>query len=119
MIRLAGAAWLIALLAWLPIEDTTVLPALGFATAGVAWLAWRNLRGWPSSALRATSLGTAAGLASPMGALVLMAFKSGLHGHGFAEYTAAQVLSVIQTTPFWLFGGGILGGLAWQFRRSL
>ena len=119
MIKLAGAAWVIALLAWLPFEDTTTVPALAFALAGVGWLAWRDSPNWQGSLPRAIAAGAGLGFAVPLTALLLMAFKSGLHGHGFAEYTAAQVWSVIQTSPFWPLAGIFLSALAWQIRRRL
>jgi hypothetical protein len=117
--KLAGAAWLIALLAWLPIEDITVLPAYLFALFGLVWLAWRRLPSLPGSAVRAAAAGAAAGLAVPAAALLLMAFKSGLHGHGFAEYTAAQVWSVVQTIPVSTLVGLLIGLLASRYTRTL
>lgn len=117
--KLAGAAWLIALLAWLPIEDTTVLPAYIFALLGLVWLAWRRLPTLPAKPQRAVAAGAAAGLAVPAAALLLMAFKSGLHGHGFAEYTAAQVWSVVQTIPISTLVGMLVGLLASRYARTL
>ncbi len=117
--RLAGAAWLITLLFWLPIEDTTILPAMAFALAGIAWLAWRRKLALPASAARAAALGATMGLAVPLAALLLMAFKSGLHGHGFAEYTPTQVWSVVQTIPFAILTGLFIGFAAWRLRKTL
>jgi len=57
-------------------------------------------------------IGSAAGLAVTPVALFLMAFKSGVHGHGAPDYNPAQVMTVLSTTPLWILVGCVLGS-AW------
>lgn len=107
--RALGAAWLVAFLLWLPFEDTSVRPSLVLAAGGIAWLAIRmKLFKLPSPG-RMAAAGAAAGLALPLVAITLMAFKGGAHGHGFADFTPGQVWQIVQLTPLAGLAGALLG----------
>jgi hypothetical protein len=65
-------------------------------------------------------LGLAAGLGTGLVTLLLMAVKTGLHGHG-PEFSAAEVTWILQSTGVWaatgLLGGAGLGLLTLALRR--
>lgn len=101
-------------LLWLPFEDTEIWFAALLALDLCIWL---GLRGWPvwiklESSPLALAASSAWLAAIPTLAIALMAFKSGLHGHGFADFTANQVGTIILAIPICFFFGGVLGGLA-------
>jgi hypothetical protein len=106
------------LLLWLPIEDQNEILVLLSAAAVNAWLALRYLarRSIPfgKGLLMPTLLGLLAGLLVTPTALFLMAFKTGIHGHGSPDFTGEQILAVIYGTPIWGVAGllvGLGGGL--------
>lgn len=97
--RIAGAIWMFTFLLWLPFEDTQIGMAAALALAGVVWLAFR-LRPWIAATWWHAALGGGLlGAAIPLFAISLMAFKSGLHGHGFADFSAGQVWMVLAALP--------------------
>lgn len=102
-----------ALLLWLPFEDTherwVVLFAL--AVAGLAALAiWFRLpAAWRLTPIASTLVGLFGGLLVTPAALLLMAFKSGVHGHGRPDFTPQQVSRVLDLTPLWAAAGLLLG----------
>lgn len=113
-----GLRWLafllgLALMLWLPIEDTNEYGAVFFALAAAAWVVAYRLALSPGQApppaWMFTLAGLLAGLAITPLALFFMAFKSGLHGHGLPDYTPAQVTSVLQRTPVWTAAGLLIG----------
>ena len=98
--RTAAFVWMLAFLVWLPFEDTQIWGTAGLAAAGVGWLAFRR-RPWEASYWWQSALeGGLLGATVPLFALFLMAFKSGLHGHGFPDFTASQVWLVLAALPF-------------------
>jgi hypothetical protein len=117
LITWKGAAFIAGVLTlfWLPVEDQTVLipTLLSLPIAGlVASLFRERFR------LSYIIYGLVAGLVVAPLTLLWMAFKTGIHGHGgVADFTASQILSVIDGAPFWTLAGGLLGW-AWQGIRS-
>ncbi len=106
-LRAAGALWIIVTLIWLPFEDTAIWMVVVLAAMGCLWLWFRFFateRIW-----RATVTGTLLGAAIPLFAITMMAVKGGLHGHGFADFTTRQVLSVLSLLPITLFAGAAFG----------
>jgi hypothetical protein len=63
--------------------------------------------------------GLLSGLAVTPLALLLMAFKSGVHGHGLPDFTPNQVTLVLLSTPAWAAAGLLVGlGIAlWMKAR--
>jgi hypothetical protein len=115
-LKLSAIALGALLLVWLPLEDTDEKRALAFAAALNAWLVIRYLnRLSPAnrkSLLKHILAGALAGLAITPAALFLMAFKTGMHGHGTPDFTAEQILSVINRTHIWGSAGLLLGLLS-------
>ncbi len=124
-VRVAGLALIAVSLFWLPLEDTTSrYPLLISGTAALlGFFAVPAFRPGSDPCLippsRATLIGALAGLAVAPGAVFLMVFKSGLHGHGFPDFTAAQLATVLQLTPILGLAGGAGGaGIGFWRRRG-
>ena len=125
----------ILILIWLPIEDnsTTLVFLLAAWLSFLLGLAFKNTlvqrrpadeADSPSGATgyvsrRYLQAGTAAGLAMTPIALLLMALKTGIHGHGTPDYTAEQIAGVLKLTPLWFLAGLSVGLLvAWRVQRE-
>lgn len=112
--KIAGALWLVAFLLWLPLEDTHIWLSLTLAAAGSTWLGLRLLPRSQSGG-QAAVLGGLLGAATPLLAITLMAIKGGLHGHGFADFSARQVWAVVALLPI----ASVFGSLAGIGARQL
>ena len=100
----------VMVLFWLPVEDqSTLVPSLLAIVAAIAASVLAN----QSYKLRLPLAGFLGGLIISPITLLLMAFKTGLHGHGAPDFTAQQLLQVIQFAPLWTLAGGLLGW-GWQ-----
>lgn len=112
-LRISALILGIALIVWLPIEDVNLNQVLFFANAICAWWAVRFLLDIspqnPALLWRHVLIGLVAGLAVSPVALFLMAFKSGLHGHGIPDFSAGQILSILARSPVWIVAGLLLG----------
>jgi hypothetical protein len=101
------------LLIWLPFEDSNAQLATAFAaaiSAGLAaHLAIRRNSFQTVSFLKYLLLGGAAGLVVGPLTFLLMAIKTGLHGHAAPDFTSAQVIEVFLRTPIWGLGGLLIG----------
>jgi hypothetical protein len=98
---------------WLPFEDTSEIIPLLLACLFSAWMAAVYLSK-PQKRFRATLpnyilAGTLAGMAITPLTLLLMALKTGLHGHATPDFTTQQIVSVVQRTPIWVGGGFLIG----------
>ncbi len=128
--RRAGALWLrwtalgtgMALLAWLPLED--VNPAWPLLLSGLACFlaAAALLRRAPAGRRAAFGLQLLAGLlggaAAPLGAVLLMVFKTGVHTHAVPDFTPAQISEVLTRTPIFALGGLLMGLGAALWRKA-
>ena len=104
----------VVLLFWLPVEDRTLGPPLFFA----AWAAvligmrlWTRFRDSPCENIwRRYPLtgGLLTGLVPGLAVLATI-FKSGLHAHGFLEFTVPELAAVLRLTPAFALGGLALG----------
>jgi hypothetical protein len=116
-LRVTGALWIILALIWLPFEDIAIWTAVALAAAGCLWLWGRFLSKPDSNRWRNLISGALLGAGAPLFAIFLMAMKSGLHGHGFADFTARQVLGVLNLIPITLLVGLALSALVF-LRKS-
>jgi hypothetical protein len=113
-IRLLAILLGIILLAWVTLEDQSVTLVLLFAAvictlAAADWLASSSRlstgKGWIAYPLA----GLVSGFATAPIALLLMAIKTGLHGHTVPDYTPAQMSAVLTSFPIWAGAGAIIG----------
>jgi hypothetical protein len=112
-LKLGGLVLGIAILIWLPIEDSNevgvlVLSGLICAWAGI-WLLQETDQTKLRTIFKYTIIGGGAGLLMGMVAILLMAIKTGIHGHGTPDYTPEQILEIISRTPIFVIGGALLG----------
>ena len=115
-LRAATLLWGVYALVWLSLEGHVgrdgLLAGWGLALL-VLWLVERVFGGRAVTVGRLAVLGAAVGLgwgaALGPAVLLLMALKTGLHGHG-PEYTAAQLAAVVSQWPWWI-GAGAVGGV--------
>jgi hypothetical protein len=121
--RLAAFGLGVAVLIWIPIEDTTIWWVTLFSVlictlaGGYAAVVFESRGG--KSWFVFPFVGTIAGvLVTPL-ALFLMAFKTGIHGHGAPDFTPSQVEAVLQRFPVWVAIGFLVGAFAslWQKLR--
>ncbi|HEX9597456.1 MAG TPA: hypothetical protein VF982_11300 [Anaerolineales bacterium] len=118
-----GVAWVTLFLFWLPVEDISLWPALALGALGMAWLFMRWRLGTVRTVRRWLCIAGAAGLGIPVGALLLLVFKSGAHGHGFFELPLALLARLLPQIPVWVLVGMFYGcfierGLAYLRRQA-
>lgn len=101
----------VALLIWLPFEDTSAVLPLFFsglicllAAVRLTWTPGRQAR-----VQRYLLAGLSAGACLPLLAVVLMVFKSGVHAHPNPDFTPAQIGGILSRTPFFALGGLLMG----------
>lgn len=107
-LRLSALFLGLGLLAWLPVEEASERPVLVFAALLAFWGAARLLAGraaeegwcWHHLWRRHALVGALGGLAVAPLAVLLMAFKSGLHGHGAPDFTPSQLQSILLRAPY-------------------
>jgi len=105
------------LLVWLPFEESSTLGVLLFSAVICTWvLIYSSVRQFEQGRLaiiRSALVGLITGLSVSPLAFFLMAFKSGLHGHGTPDFTSAQIEQVLSWFP--VFGlGGVIAGPAFR-----
>lgn len=117
---LLGAGFLI----WVPFEDVNELGVLIFSGAICAWTAARILIA-PTldnkqPILRHILVGIGAGLVIAPLAVLLMAFKSGVHGHAAPDFTVDQMVTVLSRGPYFILSGFLvsLGIGFWRLARK-
>lgn len=118
--KIRGLKWLTILVGlyavvWLSLEGApgqVIALAVGLAMLGAGYLTQRLLGGRELAAsqwlLFAGALGAATGLAGALLTLVLIAIKTGLHGHG-PEFTTSQIEWIVGQIPLWTVTGTIAG----------
>jgi hypothetical protein len=114
-LRLAFILLGIFILFWLPVEENSLVVVflISLCACSLGLLAF--LERQPSTtgikkSLVVLLVGLLAGAAVTLVALALMAVKTGVHGHGISDYSAAQVSLVLRLTPLWM-GVGLIAGL--------
>jgi hypothetical protein len=124
ILRLAGFLTGAAILVWIPFEDTTAFWVSAFAIAictlvGAGLFANRRILGSWKQPARGAIVGALAGLAVAPLAIGLMAFKSGIHGHGFPDFSPTQMQEVINLLPYFTVAGLVCGlGVAFLTRKD-
>jgi hypothetical protein len=113
-IRLLAILLGIVLLAWVSLEDQSVTWALLFAAAicmlvAAEWLASSQRLSTGNGWLAYPLAGLVGGVATAPIALLLMAIKTGLHGHAVPDYTPAQMGLVLTSIPIWIGAGALIG----------
>lgn len=112
-LRLTGLLLGFGILVWLPVEDQSELGVLIFSAALCTWIAARFLiNPAPNDKqliLRHIFVGSGAGLVLAPLSILLMAIKSGIHGHGTPDFTVAQMGAVLMRTPYFVLTGLLLG----------
>jgi hypothetical protein len=116
----------IVTLLWLPVEEHSLLPVL--LVSGCACIlgalavidkqqSRQSAEGTRKRNLWYPLTGMLAGAALSLIALVLIAVKTGVHGHGISDYSLAQVSTLLRLTPLWICLGFIAGGVVAAWRR--
>ena len=112
-LRLTALLLGFGILIWLPIEDQSELGVLITSGAICTWIAARLLITSPQNdrqlILRHVLVGSGAGLILAPMAIILMAIKSGIHGHGTPDFSVAQIQSVLSRIPFFVLSGFLIG----------
>lgn len=112
--RLLGLAWLTLAMLWLPIEDTQVWLALVLGGTGCLWLGlafWERVADRQGGWLARAVTGALIGLATPLAAGLLMVLKTGIHAHGFSDFSGAQMGSVLRLAPLLGLAGFLVGSI--------
>lgn len=111
-LRLTGLLLGLTILIWLSIEDQSELLVLVFSGAICIWIASRLLLNPPQSdqqlILRHGIVGIGAGLLLAPLAILLMAIKSGIHGHGTPDFSVSQIQSVLSRSPYFILSGFLI-----------
>jgi hypothetical protein len=106
---------------WLSVEDQATTSALLFGTLICLAAAIYILRRlspdpcrdiWRRYSISAISVGFCA----PVLSVLLMLFKSGLHGHGFPDYSFQEYLHIVQVAPAFILAALLLGLVAGAWR---
>jgi len=121
-LAIAGVLWFI----WLGIEDPGAITVLLLAVAILSPVAimgfHRYVAPWPrSEARRFTAIvlvGLLSGLLVTPTAILLMAVKTSLHNHAVPDFTRADVIDVLYSTPAWALGALMLGAAGAVYDRT-
>jgi len=103
-----------ALFLWFPVEDQNASLVTIFAIAICSLAIMRillqlKIKNIPKRWFIFPLSGVLAGPGITLISLLLMAFKSGLHGHGFPDFTPGQVILTLRLTPVWTTAGLLIG----------
>ena len=122
-LRISGLILGIGILVWLPVEERSELGVLvisgAICTWSAIWLLSKPVLNDKQLLLRHVLVGTGAGLLIAPVAILLMAFKSGIHGHGTPDFTISQMQDVLSRIPYFVLSGFLvgLGSGLWQLAR--
>jgi hypothetical protein len=109
---------------WVPIEEQSELGVLvisgAICTWAAIWILAKPIDSDKQLILRHSLVGAGAGLAIAPLAILLMAIKSGIHGHGAPDFTVAQMQFVLSRTQFLVLSGALvgLGSGLWRMARK-
>lgn len=109
------------LLIWLLIEESSTLGVLLFSAGTCAWgliyFSFGQHEQGRLTFIRSTLIGLINGLIVSPFAILLMALKSGLHGHTPPDFTPDQVEFALSRFPVFALGGMITGAADWFWLR--
>ena len=112
-LRFSGLLLGIITLVWLLVEESSNLGVLVIAglvcTWGGIWLLLKVDADAISKVWIHLIIGGGAGLLLAPLAILLMALKTGLHGHATPDFTLFQMQLVLSRTPFFTLAGILLG----------
>ena len=101
------------ILIWLPVEDQSELGVLIASGLICTWMAALLLITPPQKnrqlILSHALVGSGAGFILAPLAIILMAVKSGIHGHGTPDFSVGQMQSVLSRIPFFVLSGFLIG----------
>jgi hypothetical protein len=111
--RISGLILGIGILIWLPVEEQSELGVLIISGVICTWSAVWILRGPVENdrqiLLRHGVVGVGAGLLLAPLAVLLMALKTGIHGHGTPDFTVGQMQLVLSRVPYFVLSGFLVG----------
>jgi hypothetical protein len=112
-VRISGLLLGILIMVWLSIEESSTLGVVILSGMACSWTAgWllqktstdgNQLIFWPIIIIGGAGL-----LLAPL-AILLMALKSGLHGHGTPDFSPGQLQAVFSRMPFYTMAGILIG----------
>ena len=119
--RWPGFLWLTFFLLWLPLEDTKTIIPIILATYLILWIIIAKFilarESWKISYF--AILGVVGTSLLPIVASFLMLFKSGVHSHGFSEYSPNQFVALLSAIPFAAVSGLIMGIVTYRVLDTL
>ncbi|MQC26272.1 MAG: hypothetical protein DWG76_02330 [Chloroflexi bacterium] len=104
-----GLFWLLLVMIWLPFEDLDARLALSLSGLLGAWSLARQASLRPFSQGFSLLAGAFYGALAPILAIFLILFKTGLHGHGFLEFSPVQLAAALSWWP-WTVSLGVFFG---------
>ena len=112
-LRISGLILGIGVLVWLPVEERSELGVLVISGAICTWSAiWSLIKlvlDDKQLIMRHILVGTGAGLILAPLAILLMALKSGIHGHGTPDFTVSQMQDILSRIPYFVLSGFLVG----------
>ena len=112
-LRSCGLLLGIVVLVWLLVEESSNLGVLVIAGLVCAWGGiWLLLKIHTAAISKVwihLIIGGGAGLLLSPVAILLMALKTGIHGHSTPDFTLYQMQLVLSRTPFFILAGILLG----------
>lgn len=108
-LHLGATALGIVLLFWIPVEDTTLVPAILLATTICALTLvalWPKIVTTTKAQIAVIAFaGFLTGGTVPVVAALLAILKSGLHSHGYPDFNNAQLIDLLTRIPVWSTAG--------------
>jgi hypothetical protein len=114
MVRFLAIFLGIAIILWIPFEDSSEIPAILFgffiSTGLMGALLTRFKHPSLFTTINIVIAGILTGASITPLILLLMVLKVGLHAHPLPDYSYEQFISIINRTPIW-FISGLLAGI--------
>jgi hypothetical protein len=112
-LRITGLILGIGVLVWLPVGERSELGVLvisgAICTLSAIWLLIKPVLNNKQLIMRNILVGTGAGLILAPLVILLMALKSGIHGHGTPDFTINQMQDILSRIPYFVLSGFLVG----------